>query len=81
MSKDKTAKQVPAKEPTCREVAATHIQYPDAPVSDAYLDGLVMARTILRQAEDNAMLGLIARRLQDRYGIKLWALKSPVDGD
>jgi len=47
----------------------------------AYLDGLVLARTILWQLGQEKMLKLLEDRLYRRYGIALWSLKSPVEGD
>lgn len=48
---------------------------------DAYLDSLVFARDILWQTGQTEWLGLIEVRLNDRYKINLWELKSPVGGN
>lgn len=50
-------------------------------VSNAYLDGLVFAREIFWLNGQNEWLKLLENRLKNRYGINLWELKSPVDGD
>jgi hypothetical protein len=49
--------------------------------SDALLDGLVFARDILWSENNTPMLKLLAHRLQSRYGVDVWALRSPVEGD
>lgn len=49
--------------------------------SDALLDGLVFARDILWSGNNTAMLKLLAHRMQSRYGVDIWALRSPVEGD
>jgi hypothetical protein len=49
--------------------------------SDALLDGLVFARDILWLENNAPMLNLLEYRLQSRYGVDVWALRSPVKGD
>lgn len=48
---------------------------------DAFLDGLVLAREILWVEKNNKMLNLLIHRMESRYGIRLFDLKSPVAGD
>ena len=47
----------------------------------AYLDGLVLAREMLWCLGQEKMLSVLEDRLLRRYGMCLWDLKSPVEGD